>query len=66
VPQARVVALLVNPNNPTAERNITYIQEAARFKGLELHILKAGTESEIDAAFAAFVQLQVSAVACRR
>ena len=32
-------------------------QEAARAKGVQLHILKASTESEIDAAFASLVQL---------
>ena len=34
------------------------MQEAARAKGVQLHVLKAGTESEIDAAFATLVQLQ--------
>ena len=57
VPQARVIALLVNPNNPDTERSIGDVQEAARVKGVQLHILKAGTESGIDAAFASLVQL---------
>jgi putative ABC transport system substrate-binding protein len=58
VPQARVIALLVNPSNPNAERNIEYVQAAARAKGLTLQILKGATESEIDAAFASLVQLR--------
>ena len=62
VPQARVIALLVNPNNPNAERMIRDVQEAARAKGVQLHILKAGTESEIDAAFASLVQLHAGAL----
>ena len=62
VPQARVIALLVNPNNPTAERIIRDVQEAARAKGVQLHILKASTESEIDAAFATLVQLHAGAL----
>jgi putative tryptophan/tyrosine transport system substrate-binding protein len=57
VPQARVIALLVNPNSPIAEPIMRDVQEAARAKWLQLHILKAGTESEIDAAFASLVQL---------
>jgi putative ABC transport system substrate-binding protein len=57
VPQARVIALLVNPNNPDTERSIEDVQEAARVKGLQLRILKASTESGIDDAFASFVQL---------
>jgi putative ABC transport system substrate-binding protein len=62
VPQARVIALLVNPNNPNAEGTTRDVQEAARAKGLELHILKAATESEIEAAFATLVQLHAGAV----
>ena len=38
------------------------MQEAARAKGVQLHILKAGTESEIDAAFATLVQLHAGAL----
>ena len=62
VPQAGVIALLVNPNNPNAERMIRDVQEAARAKGVQLHILKAGTEGEIDAAFATLVQLHAGAL----
>jgi putative ABC transport system substrate-binding protein len=62
VPQARVVALLVNPNNEFTQRMMRDVQEAARAKGLQLPILKAGTESEIDAAFAALVQQQAGAL----
>ena len=62
VPQARVIALLVNPNNPNAERMMRDVQEAARAKGVQLPILKAGTEGEIDAAFATLVQLQAGAL----
>jgi putative ABC transport system substrate-binding protein len=58
VPQAKVIALLVNPNNANAEGVIRNTQEAAQAKGVQLSILKAGTQSEIDAAFAALVQLQ--------
>jgi putative ABC transport system substrate-binding protein len=57
VPQTRVIALLVNPNSPQSERVIRDVQEAARAKGVQLPILKAGSESEIDAAFASLVQL---------
>ena len=57
VPQARLIALLVNPNNPNTERSIGDAETGARTKGVQLHILKAGTEREIDAAFATIVQL---------
>ena len=58
VPQAGMIALLVNQNDANAERIIKDVQEAARAKGVQLHVLKAGSESEIDAAFPALVQLQ--------
>jgi putative tryptophan/tyrosine transport system substrate-binding protein len=58
VPQARVIALLVNPNRPDTENVIGGVQEAARAKGMELHILKAGTETEIDSASATHAQLR--------
>jgi putative tryptophan/tyrosine transport system substrate-binding protein len=62
VPQGHVIALLVNPNSPEAESTIRDAQEAAGAKGVELPILKAGTEDEIDVAFASLVQLQAGAL----
>jgi putative ABC transport system substrate-binding protein len=62
VPQARVMALLVNPNYANTERIIREVQEAARGKEVQLHILKAGTEGEIDAAFALLVELHAGAL----
>ena len=57
VPQVGVIALLVNPNNSNTERTTRDMQEAARARGVQLHILIAGAESEIDAAFATLAQL---------
>jgi putative ABC transport system substrate-binding protein len=62
VPQARVIALLVNPNTPYAEPMMRDAREAARERGVQLRILKAGTESEMDAAFASLVQLHAGAL----
>jgi len=62
VPQARVMALLVNPNAAATEAQIRDVQEAARTKRVQLHILKTSTESEIDAAFASLVQLHAGAL----
>jgi putative ABC transport system substrate-binding protein len=53
VPDAKVMALLIDPNNASAERVTRGMQEAARVKGVQLRILSASTESEIDAVFAA-------------
>jgi putative ABC transport system substrate-binding protein len=62
VPRAGVIALLVNPNNVNAERNIQDAQDAARARGVQLPILNAGTEREIDDAFSALVQLHAGAL----
>ena len=57
ISSTRLVALLVNPNNPIAERIMQDVKEAAYVKGMQLQILKAGDDSEINAAFATLVQL---------
>jgi putative ABC transport system substrate-binding protein len=62
VPRAGVIALLVNPNTPSAGRMIRDVQEAARAKGMQLQILKAGAEGGTDTAFASLVQLGVGAL----
>jgi putative ABC transport system substrate-binding protein len=62
VPQAKVIALLVNPNIPNTERVKPAVEESARVKGVQLHIVKASSESEIDAAFASLVQRQAGAL----
>jgi putative ABC transport system substrate-binding protein len=62
VPRARVIALLVNPNDANAERVIRDVQEVARTKGLQLHVLKATSENDIDTAFASLVRLHAGAL----
>jgi putative tryptophan/tyrosine transport system substrate-binding protein len=62
VPQAGVFALLVNPNNPNAEPMIRDVQKAARARGVQLNILNASSESEIDAAFTSLVQQHAGAL----
>jgi hypothetical protein len=55
MPAAATVALLVNPSDPArAERITKEVQAAAARLGLQLHILHASTEAEIEAAFASF------------
>ena len=62
VPQTSVIALLVNPNNPRTERVIREVLEVARAKGLQLPILKAGGDDDIETAFASLVQLHAGAL----
>jgi putative ABC transport system substrate-binding protein len=62
MPQVRVMALLVNPTNPDAAATIQGAGAAANTKGVELHILEAGNETEIDAAFGSLAQLHAGAL----
>jgi putative tryptophan/tyrosine transport system substrate-binding protein len=62
VPEADVIALLVNPNYSGVEAIMREVQEAARVKRFQLHILKAATENEVEAAFATFTQLRPGAL----
>jgi len=62
VPKAGVIALLVNPDNPSFESNVKAVQDAARSLGQQVRVLKAGTAQEIDAAFVALVQLRAGAL----
>ncbi len=62
VPEARMIALLVNPSNSNAEMIIGDVKQAAGTKGMQVHILKAGNEDEIETAFASLVQLQAGAL----
>jgi putative ABC transport system substrate-binding protein len=63
VPAATVVGVLVNPANASvAEAMSKDLQAAARNLGLQLHILGASSEREIDDAFATFAQRQTQAL----
>jgi putative ABC transport system substrate-binding protein len=63
VPTSPVVALLINPTNPAnAEVQTRSLQDAARSLGLQLHVLRASTVSEIDAAFGTLVELRAGAL----
>jgi putative tryptophan/tyrosine transport system substrate-binding protein len=57
-PTATNFALLVNPTNPAvAERVSKDVQAAARTLGIKLHVLRASSESELDAVLATAARL---------
>ena len=61
LPTAKTVALLVNPANPAlVEEEIRETTSAARTLGLELLVLKASTEEQLDAVFANLSQSRAS------
>jgi putative ABC transport system substrate-binding protein len=62
VPKAMVIGCLVNPINPNTETDTKEAREATRTLGLQLRVLNASTEQDIDTAFATFLQQQVGAV----
>ncbi|HEX8164889.1 MAG TPA: ABC transporter substrate-binding protein [Beijerinckiaceae bacterium] len=52
LPAAKRFALLVNPRNPKNAESVTRdLRAAAARRGLEIHLLEAGTEEEVEAAF---------------
>jgi putative tryptophan/tyrosine transport system substrate-binding protein len=62
VPAATVIALLINPTNPNAENLLRDHQAAARTFGIQLHVLRASNESEIDVIFSTLGQLGAEAL----
>ena len=64
VPAATTIALLVNPDSPTQIESATReAQAAARRLALELHVVQARTERDLDAIFAALVKSHIDALA---
>jgi putative ABC transport system substrate-binding protein len=59
LPSTKRLAALVNPTNPNTEMLSKSLEAAARSLDLELHVLHASTEPDIDAVFAKLVQLHV-------
>jgi putative ABC transport system substrate-binding protein len=51
MPQAATFGFLLNPNWPAAASQLRDMQEAARTVGVPTHVLRAGTDREIDIAF---------------
>jgi putative ABC transport system substrate-binding protein len=62
IPTATIVGLLVNPTNPAARALSGGLEAAARDLGLQLDVLHASTERDIDDAFATLVQRRASAL----
>src|SRR6516165_4049313 len=62
VPGAAVIAGLINPKNSNAGRNVAALQEAARAKGVQLHVVEASSEGDFETAFASLASLQAGAL----
>jgi putative ABC transport system substrate-binding protein len=62
IPTATTIGLLVNPTDPRAETQTGEMQEAAHALGLQIHVLNASTEGEINTVFAILSQLRLGAL----
>ena len=62
VPKATDIGMVRNPVQTTAESRVRKVQEAAPSFGLNVHVLNARTEQEIDAAFVTLAKLRAGAI----
>jgi putative tryptophan/tyrosine transport system substrate-binding protein len=62
VPNAAVIAMLVNPTFPGTDSITNDMQIAARALGLKLNVLTASSEHDFDTAIASIVQLRAGAL----
>jgi len=63
LPATNVIALLVNPTNPTVTQPMSKdLQSAANGLGLQLHILNATTEADFDSVFTTMSKLRAGAL----
>ena len=62
IPNAAVIAALVNPTFSEAESQLQVVQAAANKLGRQIRVLNASSEGEIDSAFADLIQHHVDAL----
>jgi ABC-type uncharacterized transport system substrate-binding protein len=62
LPRAERIAVLVNPSNALAGSVISDVQAATSALGLQVEVLTAGTNGDIDTAFASLAQKRVDAL----
>jgi ABC-type uncharacterized transport system substrate-binding protein len=62
VPQARLIGLLINPRSPDASAQASALQAAAHAVGQQIVVVEAGSDGELDGAFAALVQRRAGAL----
>jgi putative ABC transport system substrate-binding protein len=63
IPSATIIAALVNPADPArAETTAQGFQAAAHTLGLQLHILHASTDRDLNTVFASLIQLRAGGI----
>jgi putative tryptophan/tyrosine transport system substrate-binding protein len=63
VPQAATIGVLLNPKFQPADSQLRDLQQAAPAIGLQIQVLRASTDSELDAAFETATQQRIAALA---
>lgn len=63
VSRAATIGVLLNPNWPPSANQLRDVQDAARVVGLQINVLRASTDQEIDAAFETVAQQRIAALA---
>jgi putative ABC transport system substrate-binding protein len=62
IPQARLIGLLINPRSPDAGAQASALHAAARAVGQQIVVAEAGSDGELDGAFASLVQRRAGAL----
>ena len=62
VPDMAIIGLLTNPAGPQTAEQVAEMEQAARARGLRLHVAKAAGDAELDGAFAALAQARADAL----
>jgi len=62
VPEAKLIALLVNPQNSNTRLVVRDVLEAARARTVQVEVVTASTAAEIDAAFGSLAKFQAQAL----
>src|SRR6185312_16482983 len=63
VPQAATIGVLLDQNNSQFQNQLSVVQEAAHANSLPIHVLRASTDREIDAAFETIGRERIAALA---
>jgi len=62
IPIATIIAVLINPTSPIAEQFLRDLRTAAPALGLQLHVVQASVEGDLDSVFAALDRLRAGAL----
>jgi putative ABC transport system substrate-binding protein len=62
MPKPGLIAFVIDPNNPSTPTQVERLQVAARSVGQPLLVIPAGTEAQVDEAFASMAQRDIAGI----